>query len=272
MCAANDTAAETWTQSQLETAFSPAVLQAVRDFWFKDIADGNLILPAKETAGRWFRSNPDFDAECVANFNHQLSVAQSPVITASDILAAAKPKSPLDWLSLLILLDQIPRNAFRGDEARRIFSQFDPKALDIALQAIAAGIPEQTPIRYRLSYRLWFYLPLQHSEDPKIQDMSIKEHAKMFEDARGLLEGMGEESDDKEDAQRCRDVYLTDSEGVERWAGMMMSFAQRHRDLIGRFGRYPHRNEVLGREMTEEEERFLAEGGETFGAKKVEGS
>jgi uncharacterized protein (DUF924 family) len=180
----------------------------------------------------------------------------------------------LDWLSLIILLDQMPRNSFRGSKAGIAFNIFDPRALDIALQAIAAGITETPQIRYRLAYRFWFYLPLQHSEDPKIQERSMREHEQMFRDLQTLVNetepGRETGGTHGEEALECSRVLRANRDGVDGWATMLMGVVKKHKDIVDRFGRYPHRNQALGRDSTEEETQFLAEGGDTFGGSTTE--
>ena len=123
-------------------------------------------------------------------------------------------------LALLILLDQFPRNMFRGT-ARAYRS--DEKARSIAKQAIARGHDKVTPE----PERQFFYLPLMHSE--------------------GLP-----------DQERCvRLIKL----GMPRTGIRNLQSAQRHRDVIRRFGRFPSRNRPLGRRDTEAEQLYRANGG-----------
>ncbi len=120
-------------------------------------------------------------------------------------------------LALQILLDQFPRNCFRGTAHSYAT---DGLARHYAMRSIEEGLDrELTP-----QLRAFIYLPFEHSEDPVDQDRSVA----MFE-VLGDLE------------------YLR--------------FAELHRDIIRRFGRFPHRNAVLGRIPTPEELHFLAEGG-----------
>ena len=118
---------------------------------------------------------------------------------------------------MLLLLDQIPRNVFRG--SGHAFAT-DGLARHHADRALAAG----HDAAFEPDLRAFFYLPFEHSEDPQDQERSVA----MFE-VLGDLE------------------YLR--------------FAELHRDIIRRFGRFPHRNAVLGRIPTPEELHFLAEGG-----------
>ncbi|MBI1406608.1 MAG: DUF924 family protein [Caulobacter sp.] len=124
-------------------------------------------------------------------------------------------------LALLLLLDQFPRNLFR-DTAHAFAT--DSLARAITRQALARGFDQQTePL-----LRRFFYLPLEHSEDLADQELCVS-----------LCQGL---MDDTGDAETLR-------------------YAVIHRDIIARFGRFPHRNAVFGREPTAEEQVFLEEGG-----------
>lgn len=124
-------------------------------------------------------------------------------------------------LALIILLDQFPRNLYRG--SAHAFAT-DPLALSIARRAIAAGMNQEVePL-----LRPFFYLPFEHSEALPDQDECVRlcqAHAKACGDEETL-----------------------------KWAVL-------HRDIIARFGRFPHRNPMLGRRTTDEEQAFLDEGG-----------
>lgn len=136
--------------------------------------------------------------------------------------AAARGELP-EWpatadgaLALLLLLDQFPRNAFRGTP--RMYAT-DTMARQVAHAAVEAG--HDRAVEPQLS--LFFYLPFGHSEDLADQERSV-----------ALARRLGQPS---------------------------LSHAERHRDIISRFGRFPHRNPTLGRTMTEAEQRYLDEGG-----------
>src|SRR5436305_2065103 len=120
-------------------------------------------------------------------------------------------------LALLILLDQFPRNLYRG--SAHAFAT-DPKARAIARAAIDHGFDREV----EPGLRAFFYLPFEHSEDLADQEFGI-----------ALLA----ETDDADSL---------------KWAVL-------HRDIIGRFGRFPHRNVALGRVTTPDEQAFLDEGG-----------
>jgi uncharacterized protein (DUF924 family) len=120
-------------------------------------------------------------------------------------------------LALTIVLDQFPRNMFRGDA--RTYAT-DALAREVASQAIAAGADR----RVDQTLRQFLYMPFMHSETLA-------------------------------DQQRC--VALFNAAGEPESA----KFAEGHADIVRRFGRFPHRNKILGRTTTEDEQTFLDEGG-----------
>jgi len=121
-------------------------------------------------------------------------------------------------LALILLLDQFSRNLFREDA--RAFAT-DPEAAAIAAYAVERGYDNEVPA----FQRMFFYLPFEHSEDKDVQRRSVELFQALAEDA-------GSDS------------------GLE--------YAIRHQRVIERFGRFPHRNAVLGRESTPAESEFLA--------------
>jgi len=121
-------------------------------------------------------------------------------------------------LALVLLLDQFPRNAFRGTP--RMY-QTDALARRVARQSFAAGYDREIAVELRK----FFVLPLAHSEDPADQDQSV-----------ALARRMNPED---------------------------LAHAEHHRDIVMRFGRFPHRNQILGRKSTAEEREYLANGGYT---------
>lgn len=124
-------------------------------------------------------------------------------------------------LGLLLLLDQFPRNLWRG--SGHAFAT-DPLARTVARHAVLADFDQEM----EPALRPFCYLPFEHSEDMADQDLSVR-----------LCEALRDATGDEE---------------TLKWAVM-------HRDIIARFGRFPHRNRPLGRETTPEEQAFLDEGG-----------
>src|SRR5260221_5098105 len=132
-------------------------------------------------------------------------------------------QSPEGALALLLLLDQFSRNIYR-DAAKAFLG--DQRARDIAERAIAKGFDRQSSFQQQR----FFYLPFEHGESLTDQRRAIDLFSRAIE-----LAG----PEDREDA-------------IEQ-----LDYAHRHREIIERFGRYPHRNEALGRPSTEDEIAFL---------------
>ena len=170
---------------------------AVVDFW------------RKAGARLWFAKDPDFDRRFCERFLVTHEVAARGEF-------AGWPESALGALALVLLLDQFPRNAFRGTP--RMYAT-DAMARRVAAAAIEAGHDRAV----EAEMRLFLYLPFGHSEDPADQDRSV-----------ALVRGLGEPD---------------------------LARAERHRDIVRRFGRFPHRNRILGRATSEAEQRFLDDGG-----------
>lgn len=170
----------------------------------------------------------------------------------------------MDWLSLIILLDQIPRNSYRGAESKLVFGRFDLLAEEIALQAIKEGIPTQSPyFKYRMAYRTWFHMPLMHSESLAVHEQAITVHEDIARDLNELL--ARDASTLTEEERKCHGVLSEQAEAVQTFLSNNYDFEKKHKVIIERFGRYPHRNKALGRVSTPEEIEYLNNGGETFG-------
>jgi uncharacterized protein (DUF924 family) len=131
---------------------------------------------------------------------------------------------PRGRLALILLLDQFSRNVFRG--TARAFQQ-DEYALALCREGIAQGDDRQLlPME-----RTFFYMPLEHAEDRAIQALSVQ-----------CFEALAEEG-----PQELREQLRANA-----------GYARQHRDIVEIFGRFPHRNAVLGRQSTAEEETYLA--------------
>jgi uncharacterized protein (DUF924 family) len=159
---------------------------------------------------RWFEKDAAVDAEIREKFHDLHSAASAGMLQHWEGDASGA-------LALIIVLDQFPRNMFRGNAAA--FAT-DPLARDAAGRAIARGFDRQ----FTNPERRFFYLPYMHSEALADQELCCR---------------------------LCQ--AADDDEGFE--------FAALHADIIRRFGRFPHRNAVLGRVTTQEEQAFLASGG-----------
>ena len=158
--------------------------------------------------GKWFAKDEAFDRACRERFLLTYEAAARGDLNGWEL-------SPEGSLALVIVLDQLPRNMFRGTKA---VYKADPVALMVADRAIEKGHDRQVDP----ALRRFFYLPFMHSEELRHQERSVK-----------LNEELG------------------DADSV-KWA-------HHHHDVVKRFGRFPHRNGILGRETTPEEAAFLAE-------------
>ena len=133
-------------------------------------------------------------------------------------------KTPRGRLALILLLDQFCRKVFRGTAAAY---SYDKTALRIAIEGTMAGDHKQLS-----SFeRMFFFMPLQHAESLKIQEKSVRIFNALAETEPGTL----------------HETFLTAAQ-----------FAELHRDIVAEFGRFPHRNAVLGRPDTTAEAAYLS--------------
>ena len=134
-------------------------------------------------------------------------------------------------LALIVVLDQFTRNIHRG---RAGAFAGDARALGLALDAIDRGMDREIdPIPRR-----FFYMPLQHAEDLAVQERSVR-------------------ISERFDAE-CAAAF-------ENYSGGLAPYAREHRDIVARFGRFPHRNQALGRQSTADELAYLAGDAPSFG-------
>ena len=190
-----------------------ASVEAILDFWFGS--------PSSAECGKerslWFIKNPEFDKELSDRFLlDREQAARGELDYFQD--------SPHGYLALILLLDQFPRNIFRGTP--KSFAT-DAKALSVARNAV-----DREGDRVLLPVQRWFiYLPFEHSENLA-------------------------------DQKRCVELFasLADDPASTK----TIDYALRHKAVIERFGRFPHRNKILGRETTVAEAEFLKQPGSSF--------
>jgi uncharacterized protein (DUF924 family) len=186
---------------------------ALIDFWF-----GPPRSPSRfQQRAIWFKADPGFDAQLRDRFGALRERAAAG--GCPDWALEAEP-----CLALILLLDQLPRNLFRG--SARAFAS-DGRAREAARAALSRGFDRSLPA----SWRQFIYLPFEHSEELGDQELSVKLAAALARDPA--------------------------------FAGAL-DYARRHHAIITRFGRFPHRNAALGRKSTPEEEGFLKEPGSSF--------
>jgi len=200
--------------------------RSVRDFWF-----GPLPLTAEGLNRRilfWFGGeSPERqrrDAAIRVRFGALFERAASGQL-------AAWADGPRRRLSLIILLDQLPRSMFRG--TARAFAT-DAQALALTL----SGMQSAADAALDAVERIFFYMPLQHAESREVQDESVAAYRRLLHEAPEQLRAQFRST---------------------------LRSAENHRAIIERFGRFPHRNQVLGRESTPQELEWLRSGGGSFG-------
>lgn len=195
--------------------------QSVLEFWFgKYASDKNVV---ENMASLWWSKIDDKD---------QLIRDRFGTLYGSLIQGELQIWKQLQdsRLAMIILADQFSRNMFRG--LPESFT-LDPLALSLTIEGIELGMDQQL----RWPQRIFFYMPLEHSESLKMQEMSLKHYRELTKIVPG----------DEQDM-----VYG------------YVNFAIRHWQIIERFGRFPHRNEILGRESSNAELEFLEQPGSSF--------
>jgi uncharacterized protein (DUF924 family) len=186
-----------------------AAVSLVLSFWFGNQGDPDYGQPKPF----WFQSNPALDQSIRDQFETLYQDAVKGKLEGF-------MDTPEGSLALVIILDQFPRNMYRGTPQAYLA---DPLALKVAKATIAKGFDQ----KLLPQQRAFLYLPFQHSESLEDQEKSVE-----------LFTSLESENN--------------------------LQYAVGHRDIIARFGRFPHRNNILGRESTPEEISFLEEPGSSF--------
>lgn len=191
--------------------------QKILSYWFGDDPDDLAVIQRQSTL--WFGKNEQVDRQIQQQFEPMIdSVVRDRIIL------------PRDSLAQIVLLDQFTRNIYRGE--LRAFA-FD----SIALQMVLEGLEREEDRQLRPVERVFYYLPLEHSEKLENQNRSVD-----------LYQALADEVPD--DWQEAFDGFL--------------DYAIRHQVIIERFGRFPHRNAILGRSSTPGEIEFLSQPGSSF--------
>lgn len=246
--------------------FNPQLYKSIQDIWFEGHPLGTKGLD-QDVAKRWFmlqgQDRDAFDSVCRSNFvraleaigpEHMSNPSPEPFL---EEIQDALQKNPRDqgsqaaWtaLSIILLLDQMSRNVYRSNEGlRKVYTHYDKIAFSLVNILLSADSPVIRPDLHpqwhnSIVHRHWFYMPLMHSED-------LGSHKKALD----IMEQMGED---------LKKLGVSDEEMA--FAAQEVKFEKEHMEIIEKFGRYPHRNVALGREMTYEETSFMKEGGATFG-------
>ncbi|ASC72855.1 uncharacterized protein XM38_038150 [Halomicronema hongdechloris C2206] len=191
-------------------------VEAILRVWFGDPTDPGSDYGQQRSI--WFKKNPEFDQTVRERFWDDYQQA------AAGQLQPWR-QQPRSCLALILLLDQLPRNMFRGHP--QSFAT-DDQAREAAEYALDQGFDQQLlPVE-----RLFVYVPFEHSENLAHQQRAVALFAALSE--------------------------------AEPELSSTLDYAIRHRDIIQRFGRFPHRNGILNRATTTEEAAFLQQPGSGF--------
>jgi uncharacterized protein (DUF924 family) len=209
----------------------------VREFWFSKPLTGSLpgqgemasrALALSRRASLWFEPNPQLMGQQDELIRSEF---QGLVERAVRGELAGWADSPRRRLSLIILLDQFPRHIYRGTP--QAFA-YDAEALALTL----SGMQSAADGALNIIERLFFYMPLQHAESTEVQDESVSAYRRLVSESPAELRSTFESA---------------------------LQSAEEHRALIRQFGRFPHRNHLLARDSTAEEEAYLKTSTDTFG-------
>ncbi|MGE0269193.1 MAG: DUF924 family protein [Candidatus Omnitrophota bacterium] len=199
---------------------------AILDYWFDGITEETVLTDDLPVKARWFSKDEEIDREIKNKFNSDLTKARKGK-------CSSWMDSSVGALALIILLDQLSRNIFRGSE----------KAFDTDLQALEScliAIKDSYDEELSLIQRQFLYMPMMHSENLMIQKKSIIYFKNLVDAAQ---------TQDPRNIEYFTNVY---------------DFAKRHHDIILKFERFPHRNDVLKRRSTSTEIEFLKSSGASF--------
>lgn len=193
----------------------------ILSFWFG--SDDPQHMPSSETQARWWKKDDAFDQLIRDLFEgDHMSAARGQLTSWRDTGTGA--------LALVVLLDQLPRNMYRGTAHMHAT---DPQARAVVRHAIELQLDSQLGVLQRGM----LYMPLMHSEDMRDHWVS----------------------------QRCFDDLAKGATGeASSIAKQFVKSAKQHREIVFRWGRYPHRNRLLGRTSTADELAFLDQPGSSF--------
>ncbi|KGJ87506.1 DUF924 family protein [Thalassotalea sp. ND16A] len=192
-------------------------INVIIDFWFGKIEQE---LSAAKKNQLWYLSTAQDDATITRQFEHLYERALQGQLNCWSETAKGT-------MALIIVLDQLPRNMYRGTD--KAFKS-DHLALQYCLLGLAKGYDKQLS----LVERSFFYHPLEHAEDINMQQRCVVEFQRLQQEYQG--------------------------EKQRQFIRSSLEFAKLHLDIIEQFGRFPYRNQVLGRVSTAEEIEFIEKG------------
>ena len=205
----------------------PSRIEAIHSFWFGGLTSDDKVLDMGSIeVKRWFGENEEIDREIRRRFEADYERAVRGEYADWAV-------SPRGALCLAILLDPFPRNMFRG--TAKAF-ETDAMAHEVSIAAVEAGHDEHLS----LLERMFLYMPLMHSETLDLQKKALRLYERLVTLA-------------KERSPANTDFFV-----------FAYGFERKHYVIVERFGRYPHRNAILGRESTQAEIDFMTQPGSSF--------
>jgi uncharacterized protein (DUF924 family) len=186
--------------------------ESILTFWFGD----DVEKVSQATVKRWFRTDPAFDQEIAQRFGKLQKAASTGAF--EDWKERAKGR-----LALLLVLDQFSRNLHRSSP---LAWANDERCQELTLEGVELGQDKELST----IERIFFYMPMQHSERRDHQDRSVELYAELVEGLSGPEQGFARRS---------------------------LESARYHRELVHTHGRFPHRNAILGRDTTPKERAYL---------------
>ena len=201
-------------------------IEDILHFWFGNYDENTVIDKNYPNSKLWWSKDPKVDQKIKTTF-------ESDIIRAKKEEYQSWKNLPKGCLALIILWDQFSRNIYRNTPQS---FENDPLALELCLKSIENEIDK----KLIFLERSFFYMPLMHSEELEIQKKSLQMFNELTHEA------------EKENHPNAKTL---------KW---QVSFAESHYDIIKQFGRYPHRNSILGRKSTKEELAFLKKPDSSF--------
>lgn len=198
----------------------------ILDFWFHSLTDATPIDKKSPPAKLWFNGGKAFDDEIRQKFLYTFNKARAGEYKEWELNAQGR-------LALVLIFDQFSRNMFRNTPQA---FETDALALELTQRSIKDGKDKEL----MCVERVFFYMPLMHAESLSFQEEGIRQFATLVEDSK------------------------TKSPHNTPYFEYNLKFMCQHRDIIAKFGRFPHRNTTLSRLSTAEEKAFLNKPGSSF--------
>ena len=227
----------------------------ILDLWFTrsgaSLTSASKVTPQAMFTS-YFKRDPAFDDICREYEPHIDSLVEryrkSPITVTSPFNIPQSgqefPNTKEDSLAEILLLDQFTRNIYRGKEARKVYTVTDPIAKSLSLYAISKNWHTE----WHWLANIFLTLPLMHAED-------VGCHLVCMKTMNQVLIALAQDVESGK----------ADEKELKVAVGSVESQSD-HLKIVNKFGRYPYRNEVVGRTSTEEEKKFLEQGGQSFGA------